>query len=62
MPTTSEAKRRCNAKYDRNNTKQIHLKLNINTDGDILRYLSKKENIQGYIKSLIREDMNKAVK
>ena len=44
-------------KYDKKNTKQIRLKLNVNTDADILEHLSKVNNKQGYIKSLIREDM-----
>jgi hypothetical protein len=56
---TSDAKKRANAKYDASHTKQIILKLNINTDADILDRLAEVDNKQGYIKSLIREDMNK---
>lgn len=44
------------AKYDANNTKRIFLKLNKNTDKDIIEHLEGK-NKQGYIKSLIRKDM-----
>ena len=55
----TEAKRRANKKYDAANTKQVHLKLNLKTDADILEHLEKQESIQGYIKHLIREDMNK---
>jgi hypothetical protein len=46
--------------YDRKNTKLIGMKLNRNTDADILDHLAKHENIQGYLKRLIREDMKKA--
>ncbi len=45
--------------YDVTNTKQIKLKLNIKTDADILDKLSSINNVQGYIKSLIREDISK---
>lgn len=55
----SAAQRRAVQKYDAANTKQIKLKLNVKTDADILRHLATQENIQGYIKKLIREDMNR---
>ena len=55
----TDAKRKAIAKYDAANTKQIHLKLNRNTDADILAQLDKVESIQGYIKELIRKDMGK---
>lgn len=54
---TTEAQKRANAKYDKANTKQIVLKLNIKTDADILARLEEVENKQGYIKQLIREDV-----
>lgn len=53
---TSEAQKRANAKYDRTHTKGIFLKLNKETDKDILDWLSEITNVQGYIKSLIRHD------
>ncbi len=53
----TEAKRRAIKKYDAKTTRQIHLKLNINTDADILEHLDQQENVQGYIKDLIRKDM-----
>lgn len=55
---TSEAQKRANAKYDNLNTTQIKLKLNNNTDADVLDKLAKEENKQGYIKNLIRQDIN----
>ena len=55
----TDAKRKAIQKYDAANTKQVHLKLNLKTDADILEHLEKQESVQGYIKHLIREDMNK---
>lgn len=55
---TSEAQKRAVLKYDAEHTRQYHLKLNTGTDADIIEFLSDK-NIQGYIKQLIRDDMNR---
>ena len=55
---TSEAQLRASEKYDKANTKQVILKLNKKTDKDILTHLDALPNKQGYIKELIREDMN----
>ena len=51
------AEKRAKAKYDQNNTVQIKLKLNLKTDYDILEALERSENKQGYIKELIRADL-----
>lgn len=56
MPV-SEAQKRAVRKYDDQNTKQYHLKLNLKTDADIIDRLAQQESAQGYIKRLIREDM-----
>ena len=53
----TEAQKRAIAKYDQVNTKQIKLKLNLKTDKDILSKLESVDNIQGYIKELIRADI-----
>ena len=53
----TDAKRRAIQKYDSANTKQIHLKLNLKTDADILERLAEQDSVQGYIKTLIREDI-----
>ena len=45
------------AEYDRENTRLINLKLNHKTDADIIRRLEAQENIQGYLKQLIRKDI-----
>ena len=52
-----EAQMRANKKYDAENTVQINLKLNLNTDADILQKLNEVDNRQGYIKDLIRKDI-----
>lgn len=51
----SKAKR----EWDARNTVTVSLKLNRNTDADILEKLSTVESRQGYIKQLIRGDMKK---
>ena len=55
----TEARLRANAKYDAKATRQVMLKLNIKTDADILRKLDSVGNKQGYIKDLIRKDIEK---
>ncbi len=45
------------AKYDRQNTRQIMFKFNKKTDEDILEKLDTVDNRQGYIKELIRGDL-----
>ena len=55
--TTSKAQLRAQAKYDKDNTLQFKLKLNKKTDADIINRLAAADNIQGYIKELIRADI-----
>lgn len=57
--TATPAQARASAKYDKENTKQIILKLNLKTDADILQKLESVPNRQGYIKDLIRADLSK---
>lgn len=54
---TSKAQLRAQEKYDKDNTVQVKLKLNKKTDADIIDYLSRQENKQGFIKTIIREFM-----
>ena len=56
---STEAQKRASIKYDKENTTQNMIKLNKKTDADILDHLSKIDNVQGYIKQLIRNDMAK---
>lgn len=44
-------------KYNKTNVKQIKLNLNRKTDADIIDHLEAKDNVQGYIKELIRNDL-----
>ena len=55
----TEAKKKANAKYDAGHTTQFMMKLNNSTDKDILEKLDSVENKQGYIKNLIRADINR---
>ena len=56
----SKAQKDAQARYDAKHTKQVMLKLNLTTDADILAKLEEVDNRQGYIKSLIREDISKS--
>lgn len=58
---TSKAQLRAQAKYDKDNTLQIKLKLNRKTDKDIIDWLTDESNKQGYIKALIRADIERAI-
>lgn len=57
----TEAQKRAKELYDKRTAKKILLKLNINTDADILEILEKSGNKQGYIKALIRADKGKSI-
>ena len=57
---TTEKKHRINqtaAKWDTANTRQIKFKFNLRTDQDILKRLDSVDNMQGYVKRLIRADI-----
>ena len=59
---TSEAQKRAQKRYDELNKDKfrfIQLKLNREMDADIISKLESVENIQGYIKELIRQDIKK---
>ena len=45
--------------YDKQNCRQLCLKLNKRTDADILAVLDRLDNKQGYIKALIRADIER---
>ena len=46
-------------KYNKEKTKQYSIRLIISKDGDILEKLSNQESAAGYIKELIRQDIEK---
>ena len=54
---TSEAQKAADARYKAAKTKQIKFVLNKNTEPDLIAHLESIDNVQGYIKTLIREDM-----
>ena len=43
--------------YEKENIRQIRLKINRKTEPELLEWVEKQENIQGYIKRIIRQDM-----
>ena len=54
---TSDAQKKAAAKYDKDHTRLITLKLNTTTDKDVLDRLDEVPNRQGYIKELVRADI-----
>jgi hypothetical protein len=61
MKPATEAQKRATLKYDRANTKQYHLKLNLRKDAKIIARLEQQESMQGYIKALIDLDIKKNI-
>lgn len=55
----TEAQLKAGYKYDKEHTRQIHMKLNLITDKDVLEKLDSVPSKQGYIKRLIRADLKK---
>ena len=45
------------AKYEKENLRQIRLKINRKTEPELLEGIEKQDNIQGYSKRLILEDL-----
>ncbi len=56
---TTEAAKAAKARYDSKTAKYYSLKLNTNTDKDIIDRLAAEESVQGYLKRLIREDIER---
>lgn len=59
MAQTKAEKNRVIERWQRENVVRITVKLNKNTDADILEKLETVDSRQGYIKALIRADINK---
>lgn len=57
MAKDNTAQIRANAKYDKTHTKGVYLKLNKETDADIIKFLELHGNKQSLIKELIRAYM-----
>lgn len=56
---TSDAQIKASNKYNAKATKTILVRLNLENDKDIIEHLEKQKSMMGYIKQLIREDMNR---
>lgn len=58
MNKKQSAQVKASIKYNAKNVKQVKLNLNLKTDADIIEALASCGNMQGYIKDLIRKDLN----
>lgn len=56
---TANAHTRANNKYNKANTKQYQIRLNLKTDADLIAKMDSVPNKLGYIKELIRADIEK---
>ena len=59
MAKYSEAQKNATTKYMRNNIRQIKLQINRKTEPDLYAWIESKANKQGYLKELMRNDMDK---
>lgn len=55
----TDKQKRYDQDWKAKNTTRVTVRLNNNTDADIIEFLDTLDNKQGYIKELIREDMKK---
>lgn len=53
----TEAQRKASKKYNEKNTKIYPIKVNLKTEKDIYDKLENVDNVNGYIKQLIRSDI-----
>ncbi len=61
--TTSESQKKAQARYDkshREDYKFISLKINRQTEPEIVKKLEEVDNVNGYVKGLISEDIKKS--
>jgi hypothetical protein len=56
MNKTKESQLAAAARYQKK-TRQVMIRLNPDTEADIIEFLEKQENLGGYIKGLIRHEM-----
>ena len=59
---STEAQKKASANYAKKMTKCVNLAFNRKTDADILEKLDSVDSKMGYIKKLIREDIEKSQK
>ena len=60
MRMATDAQRRAVRKYDAENTKQFHLKLNKKTDADIIELLEQQKSVQSFQQQIIRDFLKKS--
>ena len=58
MKKTKESQLAAAAKYQKK-TRQVMIRMNPDTESDIIEFLEKQENLGGYIKDLIRQEMKR---
>lgn len=58
--STREARHRAAKKYQAANTKLLQIRLNLKTDKDIFEKLDTVDSKSGYVKKLIRNDINRS--
>lgn len=56
---TTESAKAAKARYDAKTARYFSLKLNQNTDKELIARLEAQESIQAYLKKLIREDIER---
>lgn len=58
---TYESKKLWDMEYQRTRCKMITLKLAYGTDEDIIEHIEKQGNTQGYIRRLVRQDLENSI-
>ena len=56
---TTDAQMRATMKYEKANIRRVVLKLNKNTDQDIIAFLDAQKSVNGEIKRILREHIEK---
>ena len=62
MSPVSKTQAKYNAGYVKENIRQFMLKVNKKLDPEMVEWLESKENVQSYLKDLIRKDMESSKK
>lgn len=50
----TEAQKKATMKYEKGNIKRVVIKLNVNTDADLIEYVEKTDNVNAEVKRLMR--------
>lgn len=56
---TSNAQSKATTKYQKEHTKAFVFRCNIEGDADLIEHLAKVDNVAGYLKDLVRKDMQR---